>query len=522
MTQDQTPRSSGAEEFFRAVIESTADGILVVGHQGQVLSSNRRFAEIWHLPEEVLATRDDERMVASVLEQLVDPDAFLKKIQELYLSPEQRLDLLRFKEGRVIERFSTPFMETGELAGRVWSFRDVTERRRAEEDRRLMETRIRDTQRLESLGVLAGGIAHDFNNMLVGILGNADLVLSLVQDRPQVRDLVGDIVEASKQAAGLCNELLAYSGKGNFVIQPVNLSEIVVDMTHLLELSISKQVEVRYDFTADLPPIDADVSQLRQVVMNLITNASDALRGNEGVIEIATGCARYGSEFLASTLIGSGLAAGDYVSLRVSDTGEGMDETTLAQIFEPFFTTKSSGRGLGLASILGIMRGHGGTIRVESEVGRGSTFQVLFPVSSRKLTDRAEDTPASQEQGEGVVLIVDDEDSVRMVAGKILENAGYEVMRCADGQTAIDLFDDPGHGIRAVLLDLTMPGLDGIETLRALRKVAPEVGVVLSSGYHAQTTAELLSAEEIPVSFIQKPYRSEDLVRGIRRAMKGL
>jgi len=283
VTESQNPEpprpvpATGAEEYLRAVIESTADGLLVVGKDGRALSFNRRFAELWRIPEEVLETRDDERMIASVLEQLTDPDAFLTKIQELYNSTEESLDVLEFKDGRVFERYSSPLMQEGELAGRVWSFRDITERRKAENERLQLESRIRDTQRLESLGVLAGGIAHDFNNMLVGILGNADLALSMIQDRPRVAELVADIVGAARQAADLCNELLAYSGKGSFVVKPVDVSQIVVDMAHLLEVSISKRVQIRYDFARDLPPVESDISQLRQVVMNLITNASDAI-----------------------------------------------------------------------------------------------------------------------------------------------------------------------------------------------------------------------------------------------------
>jgi signal transduction histidine kinase len=279
--------------------------------------------------------------------------------------------------------------------GRVLAFcQDVTKRREAEDRRAHLEAQMQHSQKLESLGVLAGGIAHDFNNLLMGILGNAGLALMDVPAGSPARESLSGIETAVLRAKDLTSQMLAYSGRGRFVIEVVELPGVVEGMMHLLEVSISKNVVLRTDFSREAPPVEADVSQLRQIVMNLITNASEAIGERSGTIGIATGAIRCDRAFLQATYLDEELPEGVYTYLEVSDTGEGMDSSTVDRIFEPFFTTKFSGRGLGLAAVLGIVRGHRGAIRLQSEPGQGTTIRVLFPAADPADRQQREPSPS--------------------------------------------------------------------------------------------------------------------------------
>ncbi|MCX7016947.1 MAG: PAS domain S-box protein, partial [Candidatus Sumerlaeota bacterium] len=290
-----------SEELRRDTLESTADGILVVDEAGKVVLANSRFAELWRIPQDLLASRDDAQLLEYVQSQLKAPEAFLAKVQELYQSDQTALDYVEFKDGRVFERFSSPLIREGRLAGRVWSFQDITARRRAEEERRKLEAQMQHVQKLESLGVLAGGIAHDFNNLLTGILGNADLALSDLSPVSPVREHLEEIEHASRRAADLCRQMLAYSGKGRFLLQTLDVSELVEEMQHMLEVSISKKAVLRYEFAPDLPPIEADATQIRQVIMNLVVNASEAIGEKSGVIAICSGAMECDRPYLSET-----------------------------------------------------------------------------------------------------------------------------------------------------------------------------------------------------------------------------
>ncbi|MBN2310183.1 MAG: PAS domain S-box protein [Candidatus Hydrogenedentes bacterium] len=407
----------------------------------------------------------------------------------------------------------------GKPVGLCGVSRDITERKRAEEEREKLQAQLQQAQKLESLGVLAGGIAHDFNNLLMGILGHASLgMLDLEPDSP-VRENLAEIETGARRAADLCRQLLAYSGKGRFVIQAVDLSALVKEMGNLLKVSISKKASVHYDLAPDLPAIEADATQVRQVIMNLITNASDALESKEGRIAIRTGLARRHDAAPRDTGLVGELTPGDYVYVEVSDTGCGMSEATRQRMFDPFYTTKFAGRGLGLAAVLGIVRGHGGALDVRSEEGRGTTFRAFFPCSERRAQPLTGwDACANDWRGSGTALVADDEDTVRRLAQRMLERLGFSVYAARDGREAVDLFRRHRDEIRLVLLDMAMPRMDGEEAFLAIRRLHGDVPVVLSSGFDAQDAAARLRDKGL-AGFLQKPYQFSALAEMLRRVL---
>lgn len=391
--------------------------------------------------------------------------------------------------------------------------RDITERRQ-------LEAQVQHTQKLESLGVLAGGIAHDFNNLLMGMLGNAGLALMELPADTPARESVERIETAALRAADLTNQLLAYSGKGKFLVQPVSLSKLVEEMAHLLDTVISKKTVLRYDFAPDLPLVEADATQIRQVIMNLITNASDAIGESGGTITVRTGVMHMDRDYLTETYLDDDLPEGSYVFVEVTDSGMGMAKETVSKIFDPFFTTKFTGRGLGLAAVLGIVRGHQGAIKVYSEPGRGSTFKVLLP-STEKLDPvaLASRRNVAAFHGTGTVLVVDDEETIRMVTTKTLERFGFRVLVAPDGQAGVDVYREHADEITLVILDMTMPNMSGDEAFHVIRGIRPDARVILSSGFTEQEATDRFRGEGL-AGFIQKPYRPTDLLDKVREVLE--
>ncbi len=411
--------------------------------------------------------------------------------------------------------------EEGRPARLVGTAQDITQQKQAEEQQRRLQEQVLHAQKLESLGVLAGGIAHDFNNLLQGILGNADFALSALPPGSMSHSYVQNVIAATRQAAELSQQLLAYSGKGRFVIEPVDLSAVVGEMTQLLRASVSKKAILRFHLAEDLPTVEADRAQLRQIALNLTTNASEALGGKEGAITISTGCMFCEADYLAQTYLGPDVQAGTYTYLEVKDTGIGMDEETLDRVFDPFFSIKFAGRGLGLAAVLGIVRGHGGTIDVESKPGLGATFRVLLPSSEKPAAPRESAGPASEDwRGAGMVLVVDDEKGVRDLARKMLEHLGFDVVTAQDGREAVEIFQQSPDEIELILLDLTMPRMSGHEAFEEIRRIRPDARVILSSGYDEEETISKFPATGL-AGFIMKPYTLTALREIVRRALEG-
>jgi len=425
--------------------------------------------------------------------------------------------LLGGQERHVLANYIPHVGQQGETQGYFALIRDITQLKQAEEERKKLEAAVQRSQKLESLGVMAGGIAHDFNNLLMGVLGNAEIALMELPLESPAREELRGISTAAQRAADLTKQLLAYSGKGTLVMQPLDLSKLVKEMAHLLEVSIPKSVRLKYSFAENVPTIEGDATQIRQIVMNLILNASEAIGEQDGVVTTSTGVSQADSAFLSESSLGEGLPAGRYAYLEVADTGCGMDEETKGKIFDPFFTTKFTGRGLGLAAALGIVRGHRGALRVSSQPLRGSTFQILLPCSERAAAAARKSSGALEAwRGGGTVLVVDDEETVRTMAKKVLQRGGFVVLTAKDGQEALEVFRNRADEILVVLLDLTMPRLNGEETLQELRRIRPDVKTILSSGYDEQEVANRFAGKGL-AGFVQKPYRPRELIRAVRQ-----
>jgi PAS domain S-box-containing protein len=405
---------------------------------------------------------------------------------------------------------------TGEKTLEV--FIDITERKHMEEERRRFDAQMREVQKLESLGVLAGGIAHDFNNLLMSILGNADLALLSLSPVSPACQYVEEVARASQRAADLCRQMLAYSGKGRFVVDRHDITEIVREMGQILEVSVSKKASIRYILGDALPPVESDATQIRQVIMNLITNASDAIGETNGIVTVTTGVQECDEQYLMGSYVDDKLPGGTYVYVEVSDTGCGIDAETRARMFDPFFTTKFTGRGLGLAAVLGIVRGHKGAIKVYSEVNRGTTIKVLLPAAERQPGEAAK---AAQQSAPlpvgGTVLLVDDDLTVRGVVSQMLRHLGFQVMTATNGREALSTFKTHPE-VACVILDLTMPEMGGEEAFRELRNIRSDVPVIMSSGYNEQEVTQRFVGRGL-AGFIQKPFTTAKLRSALSSAL---
>ena len=390
---------------------------------------------------------------------------------------------------------------------------DITEQRQTQEV-------LRQAQKLESLGLLAGGIAHDFNNLLTAVLGNLNLAQMHLPEASPAAVYLGRMEAAVLRATDLTKQMLAYSGRGHFQVKPQDLNQVVRDVTHLLEVSIPKKVRLRLNLEDGLPAIHADGTQVQQVIMNLVTNAADAIGDAEGIIQLTSGSAFLEARELQVTYDTESLAAGPYVLLEVTDTGCGMPPEVLARIFDPFFTTKVAGRGLGLSAMLGILRGHGAGLQIRSEVGRGSSFRLCFPASEGRVDPPAQ-PPAEEapEQLRGLILLVDDEPAILQTLASALQSFGLDVITAQDGQEALDRFRTSVPKPDMVLMDLTMPRMDGREAFLAMQVLDPTIPVVLSSGYTAQDSMQTFGGEG-PREFIQKPYQIQALRNMVLRVLR--
>ncbi len=388
---------------------------------------------------------------------------------------------------------------------------DISKIKEEEQKRLDLEKQVQQAQKLKSLGVLAGGIAHDFNNLLTGIMGNTGLAM---MDIPQEAQAQGNLLKIEKiatQAAELCNQMLAYSGKGNFVVKAANLNEVIRDITSLLDVSLSKKIKIHYHLSDPLPNVEIDVQQINQVILNLVTNAGDAIGNHSGIISLYTGVCHCTEEELRNPYIDYNPGAGEYIKLEVHDTGCGMDAATLEKLFEPFFTTKFTGRGLGLSAVLGIIRRHKGSIQIESTPGKGTLARIFLPVSTKDIEPekKKENTPGAW-RGQGHILVADDEDSIREMCKPVLENLGYNVTLASNGHDAVELFRKSPSKYDFILLDLTMPVLNGEEAYEHMKQIRDDVRIIISSGY-STIEADKRFADKDIAGFLHKPYTIEQL-----------
>ena len=507
-----------SERRFRSFMDQLPAAVFLKDSSSRYVYINPYMREVFDADESWIGSHTSQCFQEHEADSLTRDDSEA-------LEKDYRVSMQRVRDSKGRERvFQTHKFRiskgrnTGDMLGGIAL--DITEKVSAEEARENLEAQIQHTQKLESLGVLAGGIAHDFNNILMAILGYADLALLDTKVGSSVRSSIEEIEKAARNAADLTKQMLAYSGKGKFQISKLDINDIIREMTHLLEISISKKAVIKFNLREALPPIEADPSQIRQIIMNLITNASDAMEDTSGVITITTNLMECDRQYLRTAYLTDQLEEGTYVYMEVADTGCGMDRETLRRLFDPFFTTKFTGRGLGLSAVLGIVRGHGGTVKVYSEKGSGSSFKILLPaVRGEASTDPAKELCDLEAGQGGTILMVDDEPSVRDVGRSMLERKGYRVILAGDGREALDIFRERHSDIDCVILDLTMPHMDGDETFREMRKIDGDVKVIISSGYNKQDVTQRFVGKGL-AGFIQKPYRLNELHAKLHEILK--
>ena len=507
-----------SEERFRTLTMASPLGIFLTDASGECTFVTPRMRDLWGAPIEALLGRgfldathpDDRERAHRTWQQAVRTGTDLS-MEYRVLRPDGQI--------RWICERTAPHRDGTAVSGFVGTVEDITAQKLASEDRRRLEVQMQHAQKLESLGVLAGGIAHDFNNLLVGILGNVSVARDDEEQGTPRDELLGDIEIAARRAAELTTQLLAYAGKGRFNVQPLDVSAAVRETSSLLHSAISKRATLSLQLENELPMIAADGTQVRQVIMNLLTNASDALYDHTGEITLRTGTMHASKDYLGECLAADGVRAGQFVFVEVTDTGVGMTTETLLRIFDPFFTTKFTGRGLGLAATLGIVRGHRGALHVQSIPGTGTVFRVLFPVEeSREPTNRTPLSVPGIAPRTGTILVVDDEETVRNVARRMLERSGYRVITASDGDEGLQRFAEEESVITAIILDVTMPRMTGTEVLAELRQRGKTVPVVLASGYTSQSLGALIPGSAPPV-FVQKPFVTGALLAGIDAAL---
>lgn len=507
---DAEERLRQSEERFRRLYEANVVGI-VCGDPEKVFDANDVFlGMLGYTREELDAGILRWREFTPPEYLALDENGIAQMLATGSCKPFEK-EFVRRDGSRVPVLIGATLLERSPLRWICFTL-DLTERKQ-------LERRILQSQKLESIGLLAGGIAHDFNNLLVAVIGNASLVKDMLPPGSLESELSDRVIKTGEQLAHLTRQMLAYSGKGRFVLEFVDLSGLVVEMSGLIEPSISKKIAFHYELDRDLPAIEADRSQMQQVFMNLVLNAAEAIGSDCGLISVKTGLqvAGAGGE---EDFQGAEPAPGNYVYLEVRDTGCGMDDDTRTKIFDPFFSTKFMGRGLGLAAVAGIIRGHRGAVKVVSAPGKGSCFTVLFPAAKHVATAAApKAASASASSGTGTVLVVDDEALVRETARRSLERRGYKVLLAESGLEAIDIFKRHTGDISLVVLDLSMPGMSGEETLPELRKIRPGVKVMVSSGYSESETMKLFRGQRV-AGFIQKPYTSGRLADLVKAAIE--
>ncbi|MFO0814301.1 MAG: PAS domain S-box protein [Gemmatales bacterium] len=516
--QDITPRLQAEEEKQRAIrhyqqlFEDIPLGMMVLDPRLRILECNQALADLLHY-------RQDELIGRHVL-RIAVPDEW-QEIPQPGQPAEHGFEFVSMKHIVRRDGARIPIQLRGKFIRypqydqpcRFGIIENLTEHQRAEKEKKRLEQHLQETQRLESLGVLAGGVAHDFNNLLTVILGNISLLKQEKNLNPgQVQGLT-QCEEASKQAAELCRQMLAYAGRGKLENKPFQLSELVETSKALLQSAATRHHHLHLHLSQGLPCVVGDPSQVRQILLNLVQNAAESIEQPGGTIDVLTGVSHLTTEEMQQCLFYNEHVSGDYVWLEVRDTGSGMDEVTSKRIFEPFFTTKFTGRGLGLAAVAGIVRNHKGLLLLQrSQPGQGTCFRVYFhPDLSHSTVIATSASPAvSTQHQQGTILVVDDEPTVRMVLAKLLARRGYAVIEAENGNEALELAERYRGNLRLIILDLTMPHRDGASTLEELRKRQDRTPVLVISGYYSSELLPQLDAMQ--ARFLNKPFTAQSLL----------
>ncbi len=516
IVRDVTEREAAAqalresEEKYRLLTETARDFIISHDFDGRITYANKAAIEMIGCGEQEIQQLNLKDLLPD--DQLVESERrFAQRMAGDQTVFTYETELIAAGGRHIpLEVTSVTLVKAGKPLGILIIGRDITERKRTEEA-------LRQMQKTESLGVLAGGVAHDFNNLLVAMLGQTSLAQAKLSNESPARPHIEKAVGAAERAADLTRQMLAYSGRGHFETRPINLNSLITENLHLFQASLPKNIHLRSELSDSLPLIMADAGQMQQVIMNLIINGAQSIEEESGQVMVTTGVmmleegdGRY------TQYTGNKLIPGQYVTLEVSDNGRGMPADTLSKIFDPFFSTKETGHGLGLAAVLGVVRGHRGGLTVYSEVGEGTIFKLLFPVSQDTAEPPTDSAIASHRHTKGLILIIDDEVPVREAVTDIMALEDIEVISASGGAEGVALYRERQVDIGLVLLDLSMPGMNGAETFRQLRRINPDVRVILSSGYNQIEATRRFTGKGL-AAFIQKPYTVSELIIAVKQ-----
>ena len=514
-------RSAAELEMLYAIIDSMGDGVFVVDELGKMVFCNKSSENIIGYGVLNLPMEERVRVIGNFLPDGITPYPIdqlpiarairgesTDGIEYIVRNPNRPNGVWVSVTGRPLRN------KSGNICGGVIVFRNITQQKLEAQAKQALEDQMLKTQKLESLGVMAGGIAHDLNNLLVGVMGNVDLALLEVKSADPLHSRLSLIQVAARRLSDLTHQLLAYSGRGAAGMTNIDLTELVQEMVDLLRPAIAKRVQLEFDLADDLPPVLGDPTQLRQVVMNLITNASDAIGQATGTVKVKISLDEVSRTELNQSYLGEGLEAGRCLVLKVSDNGVGITAETQSKIFEPFFTTKVTGRGLGLAAVLGIVKRHAGALKLESEVEKGTTFTLYFPVST--TSGKQSVTTTSEKSAftcSGKLLLVDDEEAVAEVSAEMLRISGFEVEVAYCGKEAIAAFSKAPESFSAAILDITLPDIDGFQLLAELRAIRSDLRAIFSSGYAQSDIAKENAV--LADGYLQKPYGHSQLLSAI-------
>jgi len=499
MAESSSHQKTGEQEF-RALVEHNIDGMVIVTHDRNISYANTAACQLLQRSaEDLIGTPIGFPIAAGQTTEidLVNPDGTSTPVEVRIVS--------------VTWEGQTSYLGC---------LRDLTERRKVEEERERLTTQMQYAQKLESLGVLAGGIAHDFNNLLMAIVARAGLALRAIGPDAPASQHLEQIKVSGLRGGELANQMLTYAGKGKPIIQSINITRLIKDMAHLLRLSISKHATLNYDLADDVPLIEADPSQLRQLIISVLTNASEAIGDNRGNITISTGTVSTQTSQRKGWYVTGDLPSSHGIYIDVGDTGSGMDSETIPKIFDPFFSTKFTGRGLGLAALLGIVKTLNGAVAVTSRTGEGTHFRLLFPALAITSSPKTKSvTPDLCWKGTGTVLVVDDEEDVRLASQLILEEMGLTVLTAGDGQAGLEMYSRYCHEITLVVLDLTMPRMNGAQLFKEIRQLSHDVPFILSSGYNEDEASKRFQGTG-RYDFLQKPYQIDVLIAKVRKMIE--
>ncbi len=520
LTVTDTSGRMQSHRRYKLAFEQSSVGVMISNASGIILLMNPAFLAMFRYSEEELTGKHVEILLPLEAREAHGEHRhhYMKAPSIRRMGAGRELYGLRKNGVKFPVEVSLAPLQDGDDTEILVTVVDVTERRKIEEDRQRLEAKIRQTQKLESLGILTGGIAHDFNNILTGIVGNAELAQMDLPPGSSIRRYLDGILKASHRAAELCEQMLAYSGGGKRLHESFDLNELIESTRDLIHTSLARNASLAVNLARDLPPVLGDATQLRQVVMNLIINASEALKDNQGIITVSTGVMDFQpTPSSPANPLDEQVQPGRYVYFLVNDNGVGMTREVQERIFDPFFTTKFTGRGLGLAAVLGIINSHGGAIRIYSEPGVGTSIRVLLPFQGQSGLQEAVQCEAPAVSG--TVLIIDDEQVVQQTATETLRRLGFQVLNASDGLEGLELFKSHQEQITLVLLDLTMPNLGGEETYTHIRKIDSQKPVIITSGFSEQDILQKFVGRGI-AGFLQKPISPARLMSLVKQVLE--